>query len=58
MFHSASSFGDEESIDKNSANTIKIAAMAPANIERPTFWCFLLQLQGQAAGTGVSGFPV
>lgn len=38
MFHSASSFGDEESIDKNSANTIKIAAMAPTNIERPTFW--------------------
>jgi hypothetical protein len=33
MFHSASSFGDDESIDRNSANTIKIAAMVTANIE-------------------------
>jgi len=37
MFHSASSFGDEESMDKNNANTIKTPAMATANIERPTF---------------------
>jgi hypothetical protein len=35
MFHSASSLGDEESMDKNSANTSKTAAMAAANIERP-----------------------
>ena len=35
MFHSASSFGDDESIDKNSANTNKIAAMAAVNIEKP-----------------------
>ena len=31
-FHSTSSFGDEDSIDKNNANTIKNAAIAPANI--------------------------
>lgn len=34
MFHSVSSLGDEESIDKNSANTSKTAAIAPANIEK------------------------
>jgi len=35
IFRSASSLGDEESIDKNSANTIKTAATAAANIVRP-----------------------
>jgi hypothetical protein len=33
-FHSESSFGDEDSIDKNSANTIKTPPMATANIEK------------------------
>src|ERR1700733_6232840 len=33
-FHSASSFGDDDSIDKNSANTNKTAPMAAANIEK------------------------
>jgi hypothetical protein len=34
-FNSVSSFGEDESIDRNSANTSKIAAIAPANIVRP-----------------------
>jgi hypothetical protein len=33
-FHSTSSFGDDESIDKNSANTMKTPAIATANIEK------------------------
>jgi Zn-dependent protease len=41
MFHSASSLGDEESMDKNNANTSKTAAMAAANIERPHLLRFL-----------------
>jgi len=39
--HSASSFGDDDSMDKNSANTSKTAAMAPANIERSHLLVFL-----------------
>lgn len=34
VFHFGSSLGDEESIDKNSANTIRIPAIAAANIEK------------------------
>jgi Cytosol aminopeptidase family, N-terminal domain len=45
-FHSESLFGDDDSIDKNSANTSKAAAIAPTNIVRPHLLHFWIAIAG------------